>query len=140
METQTNEVEAVLPQPDEHHEDARWIGLALAGVALHQIHSAIVDPGERPFRAAVLGLETALAFSASLPLSPEARRTRGAVWTLLAVGPIAGAFIGHLLPIARGEPVPEATESAPLNIAGGALLMALGLREFRRGSSESQRR
>ena len=29
-----------------------------------------------------------------------------------------------MIPIARGEPVPDATESAPLNIAGGALLLA----------------
>jgi hypothetical protein len=39
---------------------------------------------------------------------------------------MAGALIGHLLPIARGRPIPAATESAPLNIAGGALLLALG--------------
>ena len=37
------------------------------------------------------------------------------------------------------EPVPDATESAPLNIAGGALLLALGLREYRRGSAELHR-
>jgi hypothetical protein len=136
---QANEDAAVPSQPGDRDDDRRWIGLALAAVAAHQLHSAVVEPGERSFRAAVLGLETAVAFSASLSLSPEARRTRGAVWTVLALGPIAGATIGHLLPITRGRPIPAATESAPLNIAGGALLLALGLREFRRGSSEMHR-
>jgi hypothetical protein len=140
QQQQADEDAAVPSQPDDGDDDRRWVGLALAAVAAHQLHSAVIEPGERPFRAAVLGLETAVAFSASWSLSPEARRTRGAVWALLAVGPMAGAMIGHLLPIARGRPVPAATESAPLNIAGGALLMALGVREFRRGSSELQRR
>jgi hypothetical protein len=135
---QTYEDEAGPSRPDEGDDDPRWLGLALAAVASHQLHSAVVEPGERPFRAAVLGLETAVAISAAMSLSPEARRTRGAVWALLGLGPMAGALIGHLLPIARGQPIPAATESAPLNIAGGALLLALGLRDFRRGSSELQ--
>ena len=138
QQQQANEDAAVPSQQDDREDDRRWIGLALAAVATHQLHSAVVEPGERPFRAAVLGLEAAVAISASLTLSPEARRTRGAIWTLLALGPMAGALIGHLLPIARGRPVPSATESAPLNMAGGALLLALGLREFRRGSGELQ--
>jgi hypothetical protein len=135
---QANEDTTLQSRPDEGDDERYWMGLALAAVAIHQIQSAVVDPEERPFRAAVLGLETAVALSASLSLSPEARRTRGAVWTLLALGPMTGALIGHLLPIARGRPIPVATESAPLNIAGGALLLALGLRDFRRGSSELQ--
>lgn len=124
---------AIVPsQPDAGHDDRRWVGLALAAIATHQLHTAIVEPDERPVRAALLGLQTAVAASAWLSLSPAARRTRGAVWALLALGPITGALIGHLLPIARGRPIPAATETAPLNIAGGALLMALGLRDFRR--------
>jgi hypothetical protein len=138
QEQQANVAAAVPSQPDVDDDDRRWIGLALAAVAIHQLHSAVADPGERPFRAAVLGLETAVAVSAALSLSPEARRARGAVWTLLALGPMAGALIGHLLPIARGQPSPAATETAPLNIAGGALLLTLGIRDFRRGSSELQ--
>jgi hypothetical protein len=138
QDQQANEVATLPSQPDVHDDDRRWVVLALAAVAAHQLHSAVLEPGERPFRAAVLGLETAVAVSTALSLSPEARRTRGAVWALLAVGPMAGALIGHLLPIARGRPIPTATESAPLNIAGGALLLALGLRDFHRGSSELQ--
>lgn len=135
---QVTDDEAVLTRPDDGNDDPRWVGLALAAVAVHQLHSAVVEPGERPFRAAVLGLETGVAVSAALSLAPGARRVRGAIWALLALGPMAGAWIGHLRPIARGQPIPAATESAPLNIAGGALLLALGLREFRRGSSELQ--
>ncbi len=137
---QATEDEAVPSRPDDGDDDRRWVALALAAVATHQLHSAVVEPGERPFRAAVLGIETAVAVSALLPLSPDARRTRGAVWALLGLGPMAGALIGHLLPIARGRPIPAATESAPLNIAGGALLLTLGLRDFRRGSSDLQSR
>lgn len=131
MEQPIYQDEFVTSRPDESPDDPRWVGLALAAVAVHQIHSAATEPGERRFRAAVLGLEAGLAVSAALPLSPDARRARGAIWALLALGPLAGACVGHLLPIARGEPIPAATESAPLNIAGGALLLALGLRDFR---------
>jgi TRAP-type uncharacterized transport system fused permease subunit len=120
------------PATDARARDSRrWLDLALAAIAVHQLHSAALAPGERPFRAAVLGLEAVVAASAALSLSPEARRVRGRVLALLAVGPMVGAGIGHLIPIVRGEPIPPATETAPLNIAGGALLLALGLRDAR---------
>jgi TRAP-type uncharacterized transport system fused permease subunit len=120
-----------LAAEDREHDAARWLGLALAAIAIHQLQSAVIEPGERPFRAAVLGLETVVAASAALSLSPEARRVRGRTLALLSMGPMLGAAIGHLIPIVQGKPIPPATETAPLNLAGGALLLALGLREAR---------
>ena len=116
---------------DREHDAQRWLGLALAAIAVHQLQSAVIEPREQSFRAAVLGLETVVAASAAMSLTPEARRVRGRILALLSVGPMLGAAIGHLIPIIRGEPIPPATETAPLNIAGGALLLALGLREAR---------
>ncbi len=132
MSDQIEQLAAEFRADDVRERDApRWLGLALAAVAVHQIQSAVLEPGERPFRAAVLGLEAVVGATATLSLSPGARRARGRTWALLAMGPMLGAAIGHLIPIVRGQPIPPATETAPLNLAGGALLLALGLREAR---------
>ena len=120
-----------LATEDRVHDSPRWLGIALAAIAVHQVQSAVLEPRERPFRAAVLGLEAVIAAVAALSLSPGASRARGRTLALLSVGPLLGAAVGHLIPIVRGEPIPPATETAPLNIAGGALLLALGLREAR---------
>lgn len=132
MSSQNEQVVAEFNAHDiRERDDPRWLGLALAAIAVHQLQSAAIEPRERPFRATVLGLEAAVAASAALSLSPSARRRRGRVLALLAAGPMLGALIGHLLPIVRGQPIPPATETAPLNLAGGALLLALGLRDAR---------
>jgi hypothetical protein len=129
---QNEQVIVELRANDVHERDGpRWLGLALSAIAVHQLQSAAVEPGERRFRTVVLGIEAVVAASALLTLSPTARRARGTIWALLAVGPMLGAGIGHLLPIVRGRPIPPATETAPLNLAGGALLLALGLRDAR---------
>ena len=120
-----------LATEDRVQDSPRWLGIALAAIAVHQVQSAVLEPRERPLRAAVLGLEAVIAAVAALSLSPGASRARGRTLALLSVGPLLGAAVGHLIPIVRGEPIPAATETAPLNIAGGALLMALGLREAR---------
>lgn len=79
-------------------EALRWLALGLGAIAAHQIQSLAVEPAERRFRIAAL------------------------------VGPVvAGALIGHLVPVVRRRRVPPATETAPLNLAGGALLVAVGL-------------
>jgi hypothetical protein len=132
MSDQREHLAADLHESDARERDSqRWLGLALAAIAVHQLQSAAINPGERPFRAAVLGLEAVVAASAVLSQSPGARRARGRTLALLSMGPMLGAAIGHLIPIVRGEPIPPATETAPLNLAGGALLLALGLRDAR---------
>ncbi|MFT4040183.1 MAG: hypothetical protein QM692_18525 [Thermomicrobiales bacterium] len=131
---------SALSAPHDVADDPRWAGLAFAAIAVHQLHSAAVEPGERRFRATVLVIDTVAALSAALPLSGGARRARGAVWAIMAVGPLAGAVVGHLTPIIRGRPIPAATESATLNVGGGALLLALGLRDVLRGSREARGR
>lgn len=111
---------------ENEHQDApthpRWLLVALANIGIHQVQSLVVEPQERRFRFA------ALAFLGLFPLTlflPE--RIRGVLWTLGGLPPIAGAFRGHLLPIIRDHKVPKASETAPLNLAGGALLTALGV-------------
>ncbi|THF67875.1 hypothetical protein E7T06_18970 [Deinococcus sp. Arct2-2] len=101
----------------------RWVWLALTGIGVHQLQSLLDAPEERTFRTVNLGLIVWLA-AGSPPLPPA---SRGAVWTLLSLPPLLGAVFGHLLPIARGEPVPLSSETAPLNVAGAALLLVLGI-------------
>lgn len=111
----------------------RWLYIAVVCLGLHQIQSFIAQPAERPFRLLTTGAFAWVAVrSPSLP-----RRIRGAVWLLLSFPPLLGALGGHLVPIARGRNVPVATETAPLNLAGAALLMALGTALLR---AEQQRR
>ena len=132
MNDKNEQVIAEIDASDVSERDSpRWLGLALAAIAVHQLQSAALAPRERPFRAAVLVAEAVIAASSAMSLSPSARRVRGRTLALLAVGPMLGAGIGHLIPIVRGQPIPPATETAPLNLAGGALLMVLGLREAR---------
>ena len=111
----------------------RWLYLAVACLGIHQIQSFMVQPAERPFRLLTLGGFGWLALAS--PSFP--RRVRGTLWLLLGVPPFMGALVGHLVPIALDREVPLATETAPLNLAGAALLMALGLallrgKEYRR--------
>ena len=101
----------------------RWLLIALTCIGVHQLQSLLDAPEERAFRTVNMGLITWLA--AGSPLLPRA--SRGAVWTILSLPPLFGAVFGHLLPIARGEPVPPSSETAPLNAAGAALLLVLGV-------------
>lgn len=108
------------------HHDApthpRWLLVALANIGIHQVQSLVVEPQERRFRFAALTLLGLMPLTLFLP-----ERIRGMLWTLAGLPPIAGAFVGHLLPIIRDHQVPNASETAPLNLAGGALLTALGI-------------
>lgn len=100
---------------------ARWLLLSLVGIGAHQVQSLIVEPQERTFRIVfltVLGLTPLTLF---LP-----KRARGIIWMLIGAGPTFGAFVGHLIPIVRDRQVPPASETAPLNLAGGAFLITLG--------------
>lgn len=109
---------------DDHAKDARRLFVAAAAsVAAHQVQSAIVEPDERPIRAVVLlGLG---AVGAAFWHAP--RRTRGAVALAAGAGPVFGAVVGHLLPLVREGRVEPASETAALNLGGGAALLALGV-------------
>lgn len=108
--------------PPASGDPSRWLWIALAGIGVHQVQSLLDDPAERTFRAVNLGIIAWLA-AGSPPLSP---RARGFTWAVLSLPPLAGALFGHLVPIARGRPVPPSSETAALNFGGAALLLALG--------------
>ncbi len=112
------------PTPDAHYDpdDPRWLAIALVCMGAHQVQSAVVEPGERRFRAATLAVAALTPLTSRLP-----RRARGVTWILIGAGPFLGALVGHLVPIARERRVPPASETAPLNLAGAALLIALGV-------------
>ncbi len=113
----------------------QWPLIALGAIAVHQVQSMVFDPRERSFRLGVLASEAGIV--ASLLLPNRAHRWRGAAWSLLALGPLAGAIVGHLVPIARGKPVPSASESALLNLGGAALLLTMGIAQIRQSSATS---
>lgn len=108
--------------------DPYWLTLALAAIFAHQVQSFVGSPRERPFR---------VLFSAVLAALPLSRRwpprSRGLLWMLVGAGPTFGAFAGHLVPLVRERRVPPGSETAPLNLAGGALLIALGAALMRSG-------
>ncbi len=108
----------------------RWLFVALTFVGIHQVQSLIVEPEERPFRAIALAVLGFVTLSTRLP-----ERARGILWMVLGLPAIGGAFAGHLIPIVREHRVPSASETAPLNLAGGAFLLTLGAAlTFRRSS------
>lgn len=95
---------------------------ATAGIAAHQAQSAVVEPGERPVRIlALLGLGAVAAAYGRAP-----RRVRGGIALAVGAGPVFGGVVGHLLPLVREGRVEPASETAALNLGGGALLIALG--------------
>jgi hypothetical protein len=101
--------------------NVRWLLIALALIGIHQVQSLVVEPSERPFRYTVLSIIGLLPLSLRLPT-----RVRGVLWLLLGAPPVFGAFVGHLIPIVRDGRIPPASETAPLNLAGGAFLLTLG--------------
>ncbi len=98
-----------------------WLLIALTLIGIHQIQSFLVEPSERTFRFFTLSLIGLLPLTLRLPT-----RLRGGLWMLLGAIPVGGAFRGHLIPIVREQRVPPASETAPLNLAGGAFLLTLG--------------
>lgn len=109
----------------------RWLLLGVAAIGLHQVQSLLAEPKERPFRlAALLGLGL-LPLTLLLPQRPRAMLT-----LLPAVPAVAGAVVGHLVPIVRTGRMPPATETAPLNLAGGALLIATAIAQLRSGTAQ----
>jgi hypothetical protein len=111
------------PQRDGRSPDApRWLALGLGAIAAHQIQSLAAEPAERRFRiAALMGL-AAMPFTLLLPTP-----ARGALMVINGMPAVAGTLVGHLVPLVRRRRVPPATETAPLNLAGGVLLVAVGL-------------
>jgi hypothetical protein len=99
----------------------RWLLIALTLLGIHQVQSLVVEPSERPFRYITLSIIGLLPLSLRLPT-----RVRGILWLLLGAPPVFGAFVGHLIPIVRDGHIPPASETAPLNLAGGAFLLTLG--------------
>ncbi len=100
---------------------ARWLLLSLLGIGAHQVQSLILEPRERTFRIVNLAIIGLTPLTLLLP-----KRARGIIWMLLGAPPTFGAFAGHLIPIVRDRQVPPASETAPLNLAGGAFLTTLG--------------
>lgn len=121
--------------PDHAHAspaDPYWLTLALVAIGAHQVQSFVGSPGERPLRVLFSAVLAALPLSRRLP-----PRLRGLLWVLVGAGPTFGAFAGHLVPLVRERRVPPGSETAPLNLAGGALLIALGAALMRsQGESE----
>lgn len=113
-------------------ENPRWMLLAVGMMGVHQVQSLLTEPGERNFRLATITVASLTPLTWRLP-----RRARGAVWVALGTGPLFGAFAGHLVPLVRTRRVPPATETAPLNLAGAVLLIALGLALLRSPSGEA---
>jgi|GEM_PF-4148107 len=99
----------------------RWLLIALACIGVHQIQSAIEEPGELPSRLTILAIIALTPLSLRLP--PHAR---GWLWLALGLFPTVGSLTVHLLPIIRDQRVPPASETAPLNLAGGVFLCILG--------------
>lgn len=107
-----------LHQPD----DPRWFAIAIACMSVHQLQSMIVERDELRFRTATLTIAALSPLTLRLP-----RRVRGIIWLLIGLPPLGGALAGHLIPIARDGIVPPASETAPLNFAGAALLITLAI-------------
>lgn len=110
---------------NEHYDipdNPRWLFIALATIAIHQIHSLIAEPHERRFRLTALTLLSFMPLTLLLP-----RRIRGMLWTLGGLPAMRGAIGGHLLSMIRNYRVPPATGTAAFNLAGGTLLSALGI-------------
>ena len=126
-ETET-ETEATRSAPD----NPRWMLIAVGMTAVHQVQSLLVEPGERNFRLTTLSIAALMPLTTRLP-----RRVRGAVWSLIGLPPLFGAFAGHIVPIVRTRRVPPASETAPLNLAGAALLIALGVALLRSPADEA---
>lgn len=101
--------------------NARWLLLSLLGIGAHQVQSLIMEPQERTFRIVVIIVIALTPLTMFLP-----KRARGIIWMLLGAPPTFGAFAGHLIPIVRDRQVPRTSETAPLNLAGGAFLLTLG--------------
>lgn len=98
---------------------------AAASIAAHQVQSFVVEPEQRPSRAlALLGLSVGLARSRA----PQARHCGGGAAASRAVGagPTFGAVVGHVVPLLRRGSIEPVSETATLNLGGGALLLALG--------------
>ncbi len=112
-------------------ENPRWMLLAVGMMAVHQAQSVIEEPNELAFRATTLTIAALMPLTTRLP-----RRVRGAVWMLVGVPPLFGAFAGHIVPIVRTQRVPPASETAPLNLAGAAFLIALGAALLRSPAEE----
>ncbi|GCE28940.1 hypothetical protein KDA_44240 [Dictyobacter alpinus] len=108
-------------QPTKSPANPRWLVIALAAIGIHQAQSMLAEPQERPFRILAFTIIGLMPLTYRLP-----QRLRGGLWMLLGGLPVFGAFIGHLIPIVRKQEVPPASETAPLNLAGGAFLVALG--------------
>ena len=113
-------------------DNPRWFAIAIACMSVHQVQSMIAEPDERRFRTITLTVAALSSLTLRLP-----RRVRGIVWLLIGLPPFGGALAGHLVPIARGDAVPPASETAPLNLAGAALLIALALALLRSPSENA---
>lgn len=103
-------------------QDPRWLALGLGAIAAHQIQSLAVEPVRRRFRIVALVGLAVMPFTLLLP-----KRARGALMVVNGTPAVAGALVGHLVPLVRRRRVPPSSETAPLNPAGGALLIAVGL-------------
>ncbi len=112
---------------------AYWLNLALLSIFSHQLQSFILEPRERLARVA---MTAAMVFTASR--KNLTRQQRGWLYVLVAAGPTFGSFAGHLVPLVRQRRVPTGSETAPLNLGGGALLLALGIALLRSPDADAQ--
>jgi len=113
-------------------DDPRWFAIAIALMSVHQVQSVLVEPNELAFRATTLSIAALSPLTFRLP-----PRIRGVVWILIGIPPFFGAWAGHLIPLMRDRTVPPASETAPFNLVGAALLIALGVALLRSPAASS---
>lgn len=101
---------------------------AVASVTAHQVQSYVEQPEERRFRVAVmLVFAAATAVFLRSPQQSSAQIQRGMLALLLGLGPASGALVGHMVPLLRRGEIVPASETALLNLGGGAFLVMLGI-------------
>lgn len=100
---------------------------AAAAIAAHQVQSFVVEPEQRPIRAlALVALSVATGAFLQASPGPAALGRRGGIALGVGAGPAFGAVMGHLIPLVRDGEIAPASETALLNLGGGAFLVVLG--------------
>ena len=101
---------------------------AVASVTTHQVQSYVEQPEEHRFRVAVMMVfAAATAIFLRLPQKSSTRIWRGMTALLLGLGPTGGALVGHIMPLLRRGEIVPVSETAMLNLGGGAFLVVLGV-------------
>ena len=108
--------------------------LATIGVAAHQLHSWVTEPGERNAGAAYLALTGLTALSVCFFPSGREGQSPSSVGAL----PRGGAVGAHLVQIVREGRVPSASETAILNLGGAAFLLTCGISLLRSQREEAE--